>query len=92
LLDYEFYQANTLGGLSNLRGFRRSRFSGRSSFYHNLEARLKLLSFKSYLFPAHLGVLAFNDLGRVWNPMKHLKNGIMDMVVVFGFRRSKWQW
>jgi hemolysin activation/secretion protein len=68
LLDYEFYQANTLGGLSNLRGFRRSRFSGRSSFYHNLEARLKLLSFKSYLFPAHLGVLAFNDLGRVWNP------------------------
>lgn len=68
LLDYEFYQANTLGGLSNLRGYRRSRFSGKSSFYHNLEARLKLLSFKSYLFPAHLGVLAFNDLGRVWNP------------------------
>lgn len=68
LLDYEFYQANTLGGLSNLRGYRRSRFSGKSSFYHNLEARLKLLSFKSYLFPAQFGILAFNDLGRVWNP------------------------
>lgn len=66
--DYAFYQANTLGGLSNLRGFRRSRFSGQNAFYNNTEVRLKLLTFKSYLFPASLGVLAFHDVGRVWNP------------------------
>lgn len=68
LADYEFYQANSLGGLSNLRGFRRTRFSGKSSFYNNTEVRVKLLTLKSYLFPANLGVLAFNDVGRVWNP------------------------
>lgn len=73
--DYEFYQANTLGGLSNLRGFRRTRFAGKNSFYNNTEIRVKLLTVKTYLFPAYAGVLAFNDVGRVWNP---------------GERSSKW--
>ncbi|MES2518957.1 MAG: metallophosphoesterase [Bacteroidota bacterium] len=69
--DFEFYQANTLGGLSNLRGFRRSRFSGKSSFYNNTEVRVKVLNIKSYLFPAYAGILAFNDIGRVWNPQEN---------------------
>ena len=68
LADYEFYQANTLGGLTNLRGFRDNRFSGQNSFYNNTEVRVKLFSLKSYLFPLNLGILAFNDIGRVWNP------------------------
>lgn len=67
LADYELYQANTLGGLTNLRGLRRTRFSGKSSFYNNTEVRIKVLNIKSYLFPAYAGVLAFNDIGRVWN-------------------------
>jgi hypothetical protein len=68
--DYEIYQANTLGGLTNLRGFRRSRFAGKSSFYNNTEVRMKVLNIKSYLFPAFAGVLAFHDVGRVWNPQE----------------------
>ncbi|MFD1819716.1 Calcineurin-like phosphoesterase [Pseudarcicella hirudinis] len=66
--DFEFYQANSLGGLTNLRGFRRTRFSGKNSAYNNTEVRLKLFDIKSYLFPAHFGIVAFNDIGRVWNP------------------------
>lgn len=42
--DYEFFQAATLGGLSNLRGFGRTRFAGRQSTYNNTEVRLHLAS------------------------------------------------
>jgi hypothetical protein len=66
--DFELFQANSLGGLSNLRGFRRTRFSGKSSFYNNTEMRVKVMNVKSYLFPAYLGVLAFHDVGRVCSP------------------------
>jgi hypothetical protein len=66
LSDYEFFQANALGGLTNLRGFRRTRFSGGSSFYNNTELRLKLFTFRSYFFPSNAGILAFGDVGRVW--------------------------
>ncbi len=66
--DYELYQANTLGGLTNLRGYRRTRFSGKSSFYNNTEVRVRVLNIKSYLFPAYAGILGFYDIGRVWNP------------------------
>jgi hypothetical protein len=66
LSDYEFFQANALGGLTNLRGYRRTRFSGGSSFYNNTELRLKVLTFRSYFFPSYAGLLAFHDVGRVW--------------------------
>ena len=66
--DYEFFQAATLGGLANLRGFGRTRFAGRQSAYNNTEVRLQLARFRSYLLPATLGLLAFHDVGRVWVP------------------------
>jgi len=62
----EFYNANTLGGQSNLRGFRRTRFYGRTSFYQNVDLRIKLFNFQSVLFPGKVGVLGFYDIGRVW--------------------------
>ncbi|MBJ6111863.1 metallophosphoesterase [Hymenobacter sp. BT523] len=65
--DYRFYQANTLGGTTNLRGYRRTRYSGRSSVYGNFEARLQLLSFNAYLFPGKLGILGLADFGRVYS-------------------------
>lgn len=65
--DFEFFQANTLDGLYNVRGYRRSRFAGRSSFYNNLEARIRLFSFQTYLFPGEAGIMGFHDTGRVWN-------------------------
>ncbi|MEL7145391.1 MAG: metallophosphoesterase [Bacteroidota bacterium] len=64
--DFEFFNAATLGGRTNLRGFRRTRFYGRTAFYNNTDLRLKLFSFRSYLFPAKLGLQAYHDIGRVW--------------------------
>jgi hypothetical protein len=66
--EYEFFQAATLGGLANLRGFGRTRFAGRQSAYNNTEVRLQVARFRSYLVPATLGLLAFHDVGRVWVP------------------------
>jgi hypothetical protein len=64
--SYEFFQANSLGGKDNLRGFRDTRFSGDASFYQNTEIRIKLLQIKSYVSKGHFGILLFNDVGRVW--------------------------
>lgn len=63
---FPFYEANTLGSVSNLRGFRSTRFSGRSSMYHNIEVRAELFSVYKYLLAGRLGVNAFLDTGRVW--------------------------
>ncbi|QHL88571.1 hypothetical protein GU926_14475 [Nibribacter ruber] len=64
--DFPFYQANTLGGLSNLRGYRRTRFAGRSSLYQNTELRVELFKFNVYLFPGKFGLMGLVDHGRVW--------------------------
>jgi hemolysin activation/secretion protein len=64
--QYEFYQAQYLGGLDNLRGYRKYRFAGDEIFYHNLDLRVKLGDFETYLFPGSLGLQFFNDIGRVW--------------------------
>ncbi|MFC6996247.1 BamA/TamA family outer membrane protein [Rufibacter roseus] len=64
--NYEFFQAQVLDGPTTLRGYRRNRFSGQSSLYNNTEARLRLFSFTTYLFPASVGVFGFHDIGRVW--------------------------
>ncbi|MBV6644844.1 MAG: BamA/TamA family outer membrane protein [Cyclobacteriaceae bacterium] len=64
--DVEFFNLAKLGGRSNLRGFRRTRFYGHTAFTHNLDLRLKLFSFRTYIFPGSLGLLGFYDTGRVW--------------------------
>jgi len=66
--DYEFFQANTLGGLNNLRGYRRERFSGKTNVYQNTELRLNIGSMNAYFVKGTWGVLAFADHGRVWVP------------------------
>jgi hypothetical protein len=64
--NFEFYQAQYLGGTENLRGYRKYRFAGKTMAYNNLEVRVKLSDFKTYLFPGALGLLFFHDIGRVW--------------------------
>ena len=64
--SFEFYQAQYLGNDADLRGFRKYRFAGRTKFYNNLEARIALAKFQTYLFPGSLGILGFFDTGRVW--------------------------
>ncbi|KAA9040651.1 BamA/TamA family outer membrane protein [Ginsengibacter hankyongi] len=66
--NYEYFQALDLGENNYLRGFRKNRFSGKSVFYQSTEFRYKLFDSKSYLVPGAVGLIAFNDLGRVWIP------------------------
>ncbi|WP_421940079.1 BamA/TamA family outer membrane protein [Pedobacter sp.] len=63
-----FFQQMKVGGPQTLRGYHTWRFTGNTMFYNNLEVRLKLLDFNSYLFPGKIGVLGFHDIGRVWSP------------------------
>lgn len=64
--DYEFFQANFLGGETNLRGYRSNRFAGDYSVYQNTEIRIKLMNLKTYVFNGQTGIYFFNDIGRVW--------------------------
>lgn len=63
---FEFFQGQTLGGLDNLRGYRRYRFNGDAVVYNNTELRIRMFNLKTYILPATVGILAYNDVGRVW--------------------------
>ena len=63
-----FYQLMQLGGVNNLRGFHTRRFAGKTSAYYNLDLRFKLFNFNSYIVPGSVGIVGFNDVGRVWQP------------------------
>lgn len=64
--EFPFYEANTIGGTTNLRGFNGRRFSGRSAFFNNTELRLELFDFYNYLLGGKVGINGFFDTGRVW--------------------------
>jgi outer membrane protein assembly factor BamA len=64
--QYEYFQALNLGANNFLRGFRKNRFSGNSLAYGSLELRIKLFDSKSYVVPGPVGIIGFNDVGRVW--------------------------
>ncbi len=64
--SYEFFQAQYLSGLDNLRGYRKYRFGGDKMFYNNLDLRIRLADFRGYILPGSIGVLGFHDVGRVW--------------------------
>lgn len=66
-----FFQRMQLGGANSLRGFNSKRFTGTSMFYNNLDLRLKLFNFTSYLVPGTVGMLGFTDVGRVWEKGEH---------------------
>ena len=63
---FPFYGANTIGGQESVRGYRKDRFSGRSSVYGNAELRLELLRAGGVLLPGAVGLTGFFDVGRVW--------------------------
>ncbi len=64
--DFEFFQASQLDGFNTLRGYRRFRFAGESSFYHQLDLRVDLFEWNNYFLPSKVGLILFNDIGRVW--------------------------
>ncbi|WP_316794326.1 BamA/TamA family outer membrane protein [Pedobacter frigoris] len=61
-----FYQSQFIGGQGNLLGYREFRFGGQHSFYNNLEMRIRLATFISYVLPGEFGLVGFHDIGRVW--------------------------
>lgn len=63
---YEYFQALNLGGHNYLRGYRKNRFSGRTTAYGSVESRVKLFTSKGYLLPGDVGLVGFFDMGRVW--------------------------
>jgi outer membrane translocation and assembly module TamA len=64
--NFEYFQALNLGSNNFLRGFRKNRFSGSSLAYGSLELRAKLFRSGWYILPGDFGLVAFNDIGRVW--------------------------
>ena len=69
--DFEFYQANTIGGFENLRGYWRSRFTGKSSFFQNSDIRWKITDLKGFVFRGAFGIYGFFDDGKVWIRNEH---------------------
>lgn len=64
--NFDFYQANTLGGLKTIRGYYRTRFTGDKTFYQNLELRSQIIRINAYVLSGRIGLAAFIDNGRVW--------------------------
>jgi len=62
---YEFYQAASIGGDDDLRGYRQGRFAGQSSFTQSSDLRYDILKLKIGV-PMRLGVFGGFDYGRVW--------------------------
>ncbi|MBK8340596.1 MAG: metallophosphoesterase [Flavobacteriales bacterium] len=58
--------ARYLGGQSDMRGLRRTRYSGNSMAVGNFEVRQDLFNSRNRLVPFRMGLLAFADAGRVW--------------------------
>jgi len=61
-----FYQSLFLGGQTNLQGYRQFRFAGEHLLYDNIELRIKLGNLASYILPGQFGLIAFYDIGKVW--------------------------
>jgi hypothetical protein len=78
-----FYQSAFLGGHENLFGFRQYRFAGEHMLYNNLEFRIKLANFASYILPGQFGMTGFYDVGRVW--VKNESSGVWHQGVGGGF-------
>ncbi|HZK08618.1 MAG TPA: BamA/TamA family outer membrane protein [Bacteroidales bacterium] len=64
--DYVFHEAATLGQKDNLRGFRQTRFYGDASLYQNIDVRIRLKQFNTYILNGSTGLTLFHDVGRVW--------------------------
>ena len=64
--DFEFFQAATVGGDGDLRGFRNQRFAGQKAFYQSTDLRWNIGRFKTSIVPMSYGILGGFDYGRVW--------------------------
>ena len=63
---FEYWQALTLGANNFLRGYRKNRFSGTSMAYGSAELRWRVARFQMRLMRGEVGLIGFQDAGRVW--------------------------
>ncbi|WP_413513398.1 metallophosphoesterase [Myroides odoratus] len=68
--NYDFYHGATIGGNTNLRGFRPERFTGKTSFVQTTDLRFNAGQFTAGFIPMSYGVYAGFDYGRVWTPLE----------------------
>lgn len=64
--NYEFYQGASLGGDTDLRGYRNERFLGSSYFSQSSDLRLSIGKIRKTIVPFTYGILGGFDYGRVW--------------------------
>lgn len=64
--DYQFYQAASLGGDFDLRGFRDNRFLGDAYFSQSTDLRWSLGKLRQSVAPISYGFLVGFDYGKVW--------------------------
>jgi hypothetical protein len=64
--EFEFYQGATLGGRTNFRSVRSERWVGNTSFYHNIDLRIRGFGLRKGAVPTVGGLLFGFDYGRVW--------------------------
>ncbi len=62
-----FYNLVYLGNGTNLRGYKKNRFTGKSSAYLNSELRIQLANFSSSFIPIRMGLRGFYDTGRIFD-------------------------
>ena len=62
-----FYHLPYIGGAEDLRGYKRERFFGKTSFTNSNELRF-ITPFRSYIMNGTIGLTVFYDQGRVWQP------------------------
>ena len=66
--NYDFYHGATIGGNTNLRGFRPERFTGKTSFVQTTDLRFNAGQFTAGFIPMSYGLYTGFDYGRVWTP------------------------
>lgn len=64
--DLPFYKLLTLGGLNELQGYKRNRFTGQSRAFLNSELRWQMTQTHNTFVPLKIGIRGFFDTGRVW--------------------------
>ena len=64
--QYPWFEAASIGGSDNVRGFDSNRFRGDSSLYGNAELRLWLGRRSVPLLPVRWGLFSYLESGRVW--------------------------
>lgn len=64
--NFEFHQAASIGGDTDLRAYRSTRFTGRYSYSQSTDLRLEIAKIRRFIIPMKVGIIAGYDYGRVW--------------------------